>query len=123
MNQDLTEVAISTLANPVELRVASGGVLLRYQTHPRCKLASLVKGSAVADRRYDRRCDQRSDPRDLTYPPASGIRGRDPFQFQVEFFYLLFNELPLSPGSVANQQVPYCRLFADCRQSGHNPDF
>jgi hypothetical protein len=99
------------------------GGLHELDTQPRSEVPALVEGGAVANGSNDGSGDNWSDPRDLTYPRASGIRGRDPFQFQVEFFYLLFNELPLSPGSVANQQVPYCRLFADCRQSGHNPDF
>ncbi len=55
---------------------------------------------AVANSSNDGGGDNWSDPRDLTYPRASGIRGRDPFQFQVELFDLLFNELPHIPEHV-----------------------
>jgi hypothetical protein len=62
MHQDLAQVAVTALANPIELRLAACRVLPRHQAHPSGELATLLEGGSVADRGYDRSCDQRSDP-------------------------------------------------------------
>jgi hypothetical protein len=43
------------------------------------KLSSFAEGCPVADRSYDRRCDQRPDARDLSQSQAGSIARGDPF--------------------------------------------
>jgi hypothetical protein len=78
MNQDLAQVAVTALADPIELRLAACRVLLGYQAHPRRALSSLAEGCAVADRSYDRSGHQRSDTRDLPQPDTGGMAGASP---------------------------------------------
>ena len=105
MNQDLTEIAIAALADSIQLRLAAGRVLLRHQTHPRRKLSSLAEGCPVADRSYDRRCDQRPDARDLSQSQAGSIARGDPFYFVVHLHNLKLQFLPFAPQH--RDQVPH----------------
>jgi hypothetical protein len=49
MDQDLAQIPVAALADPIELRLTTGGVLLRHRAHPRSELSSVAEGCAVAD--------------------------------------------------------------------------
>jgi hypothetical protein len=77
MDEDLAQVPVAALADPVEPCVATGRILAWHNAEPRSELSSLVEGCPVADRRDDRGRDRRSDPRDMGEPS----RGPDGFRF------------------------------------------
>src|ERR1017187_3880881 len=105
MDQDLAQVAVAALADPVELRLATCRVLLRHQPHPGSELSSFVKGSAVADRSHDHGRDQGPHARDLPEPHACRITRGDLLLFMVQIYQLLLKILPLVPKQ--SEQVPH----------------
>src|ERR1035441_2292361 len=107
MNQDLAQVTVTALAYCTELRLTTGRTLVRQQPQPGGELSSLAEGCAVADRRYDRGCNQRSDSWDLTQSATRIIARSNPFHFAVHFVDLYFQILPLTPQH--GNQVPHPR--------------
>jgi hypothetical protein len=88
MDEDLTQVAVAALADPVKACLATGRILARHNAEPGSELSSLVEGCSVPDRSYDRGCDQRSDAWDLSQSHAGGVARSDPFDFIVHPFNL-----------------------------------
>lgn len=73
MDEDLAQVPVAALADPVEPCVAIGLILAWHNAEPRSELSSPVEGCPVADRRDDRGRDRRSDARDLSQNQACGV--------------------------------------------------
>ena len=75
MNQNLSQVDVAALTNAEQLRFTSGRVLAWHDTQPRSEVPALAEGGAVANGSNDGSGNNWSDPGDLTYSRASGIRG------------------------------------------------
>jgi hypothetical protein len=75
MNQDLTQVAVSSLADTQEPGLAASGMLSGHESEPGCELPALAESAAVADRCHDGRRDQRTDAGNLPQPQTGGVGG------------------------------------------------
>jgi len=80
VNQNLAQVDDAALTDAEQLRFTSSRVPAWHDTRPRGEVPPLAEGGAVANGSNDGSGDNWSDPWDLTYPRASGIRRRDPPQ-------------------------------------------
>jgi hypothetical protein len=80
MDQDLAQVDAAALTDAKQLRLTSGRVLPWHDPQPCSEVSPLAERSAVADSGKDGCGYHWSDPRDLSYPRASCVCARDPFQ-------------------------------------------
>ena len=107
MDEDLAQVVVAALADPIESCLAAGRILARHDAQLSRELSALVEGCPVADRGYDCRCDQRSDAGDLSQSYSGGVARSDPLDFIVHPSNLKLQILPLVPQH--GQQVAHAR--------------
>jgi hypothetical protein len=77
VDEHASQVEVATLADAVELGLASGGMLAGNQAEPGGEVASFAEGSAVANGGHGCRGYQRADAGDLAQLLAGFIFGRD----------------------------------------------
>src|SRR5215469_8378732 len=73
VDQHAAQINIAALADAVQSRLASGGVLSGHDAHPGCKVAAAAKGRSVADGGYGGGGDQRTEAGNLAELPAAHI--------------------------------------------------
>src|SRR5215470_18935220 len=49
VNQHATQINVTALADAIQLLLATGRVLSRHHSHPRCEVAPATKSRAIAD--------------------------------------------------------------------------
>src|SRR5882724_8502503 len=62
-DQQTSEIAVAPFADPTQPCLAAGGVLSRHEPEPGSKLTTTVEHAWVWNRRRNRGCDDRPDPR------------------------------------------------------------
>ena len=94
MDQILAKIAIATLADAEEARIAAGRHLARRQSQPRRHVPSTPEGPGVADGGTQRRGVDRSDPRNRRQTPRRIIIPRHLDKLFVEGCNTLVERAP-----------------------------
>ena len=110
MDQDLAQIDVASLADAEQLRLASGGVLARYDTEPCCEVSSLAEGRAVADRGNNGGRHHGSDAWDLTDAGAARVCIGDTLQLFGKLLDLLLHGLPLTPQDIDGVAHLWCQV-------------
>src|SRR3954470_7024060 len=84
MDEHTAQVDVASLADAIQLCVAAGRVLSRYEAEPGCELSPLVECGSVADRGDRCRRNQRPDSGDLSQALAGFIFVGDAFDFLAD---------------------------------------
>lgn len=84
MDRHLSQIAVSSLADPQEPRFAASRHLPRDQTKPSGKISSTAECLRIVDRRYEGRGVQRADTRDRGQKPTGLIRTRIDLELLVK---------------------------------------
>jgi len=90
MDEQTSEIGITTSADPEQFRLTAGRMLPRDQTQPGSKVASLDERRSVTDGSHRRSGYERADSRHLPQSLACGVLSRDPRDLATHDFDLLF---------------------------------
>ena len=71
VNQQCPNISVPALTDPEQALPPAGGMLLRHQTQPGGKLATVLEGASIPDRRHNRGGRERSDAFDFFDAPAA----------------------------------------------------
>src|SRR5437764_13875479 len=102
---------LPSLADAIQLCVAAGRVLSRYEAEPGCELSPLVECGSVADRGDRCRRNQRPDSGDLSQALAGFIFLGDAFDLLADNGDVILQPLPLLPYLIEQHAHPRSALL------------
>lgn len=94
MNEKASEIATAAFANPEERRLATGGMLARYQAQPRREIATTAKRGSRTDGRDDGRRAEGTNAGDRHEPLTRRVEPRDVFNLSGHLRQPLIDRAP-----------------------------
>ena len=107
MDEQSSEICVAAFTDSQQPRFTAGGVLFRHQSQPCCEIASLGKGSSVADSGDQCRCSQGTDTGNLQQSLARCVLAGYAVNLAAQVFDLFFQRLSLLPQPI--DQPPHTR--------------
>src|SRR5262249_36441820 len=100
VNQHATQINVTALADAIQLLLATGRVLSRHHSHPRCEVAPATKSRAIADGGHRGSRDQGAEAGNLPQLPAAGVVITYVFNLVRDRLDVDLDLLPLLPHAI-----------------------